>query len=126
MAETFEVNCAPHNYYSHLSTLHSLHLCNISPNIRICEIDIGRCALKDDLVTERLEFDSGCVVIPNRPGWGADLNEEVARKHVWGTWSVYRATGRVGRESKSELGHPRGGRHQLTIGSYFVLVSVFR
>ncbi|MXW54918.1 MAG: mandelate racemase/muconate lactonizing enzyme family protein [Gammaproteobacteria bacterium] len=93
MAETFEVNCAPHNYYSHLSTLHSLHLCNISPNIRICEIDIDDVPWKDDLVTEPLDFDSGCVVIPDRPGWGADLNEEIARQHVWkpgrlpGYWS---------------------------------------
>ena len=38
--DTFEINCAPHNYYSHLSTLHSLHLCAVIPNVRICEIDI--------------------------------------------------------------------------------------
>ena len=93
MAETFEVNCAPHNYYSHLSTLHSVHLCAISPNIRICEIDIDDVPWKDDLVSEPLVFDQGSVIIPERPGWGADLNEEVAREHVWergqlpGYWS---------------------------------------
>ena len=93
MAETFEINCAPHNYYSHLSTLHSLHLCAVIPNVRICEIDIDDVPWKDDLVTESLEFDQGRVAIPGRPGWGADLNEEVAREHVWargrppGYWS---------------------------------------
>ena len=83
MAETFEVNCAPHNYYSHLSTLHSAHLCAVIPNVRICEIDIDDVPWKDDLITEKLEIDQGDVLIPDRPGWGADLNEEVARAHVW-------------------------------------------
>ena len=83
MAETFEINCAPHNYYSHLSTLHSMHLCAVIPNVRICEIDIDDVPWKDDLITEKMEFDQGDVLIPDRPGWGADLNEEVARAHVW-------------------------------------------
>ena len=38
---------------------------------------------KDDLLTETLEIENGEVIIPNRPGWGGDLNEEVAREHVW-------------------------------------------
>ena len=83
MAESFEINCAPHNYYSHLSTLHSMHLCAAIPNVRICEIDIDDVPWKDDLITERMEFDSGEVLIPDRPGWGADLNEEIAKAHVW-------------------------------------------
>ena len=93
MAETFEVNCAPHNYYSHLSTLHSLHLCAITPNVRICEIDIDDVPWKDELVTHPIEFEAGMAVIPDRPGWGSDLVEEVAQAHVWepgqlpGYWS---------------------------------------
>jgi L-alanine-DL-glutamate epimerase-like enolase superfamily enzyme len=34
------LNVAPHNYYSHLSTLMSAHLCAVLPNVRIMEIDI--------------------------------------------------------------------------------------
>jgi galactonate dehydratase len=98
MAETFEINCAPHNYYSHLSTLHSMHLCASIPNVRISEIDIDDVPWKDDLITEKLEIVNGEVLIPDRPGWGADLNEEVAREHVWepgrapGFWSGATAT----------------------------------
>ena len=40
MAEAYEINIAPHNYYSHLADLHSLHLCAVLPNVRIMEIDI--------------------------------------------------------------------------------------
>ncbi|MDA1257357.1 MAG: mandelate racemase/muconate lactonizing enzyme family protein [Chloroflexi bacterium] len=83
MAETFDINVAPHNYYSHLSTLHSMHLCASVGNIRISEIDIDDVPWKDDLLTEKIEIENGEVIIPNRPGWGGDLNEEVARAHVW-------------------------------------------
>ena len=83
LAETFEVNCAPHNYYSHLSTLHSMHLCASIPNVRISEIDIDDVPWKDDLVTHPIEIVDGEALIPDRPGWGADLNEEVALEHIW-------------------------------------------
>ena len=83
MAETFDVNVAPHNYYSHLSTLHSMALCASVPNVRISEIDIDDVPWKDDLLTEKLVIENGEVVIPNRPGWGGDLNEEVAKAHPW-------------------------------------------
>ncbi len=83
MAETFDINIAPHNYYSHLSTLHSMHLCASVANVRISEIDIDDVPWKDDLLTESLEIENGDVIIPDRPGWGGDLNEEVARAHVW-------------------------------------------
>ena len=83
MAETFELNCAPHNYYSHLSTLHSLHLCAVIPNVRICEVDIDDVPWKDELVTAPPVYEAGAALIPDGPGWGADLNEEVARAHPW-------------------------------------------
>jgi L-alanine-DL-glutamate epimerase-like enolase superfamily enzyme len=83
LAETYELNVAPHNYYSHLSTLHSLHLCASVPNVRIMEIDVDDVPWKDELVDHPLAIEKGEVVLPARPGWGADLVEDVARKHVW-------------------------------------------
>jgi L-alanine-DL-glutamate epimerase-like enolase superfamily enzyme len=83
LAESYELNIAPHNYYSHLSTLHSAHLCACVPNVRIMEIDIDDVPWKDELVDRPPVIDKGELVIPTRPGWGADLNEDVARKHVW-------------------------------------------
>lgn len=83
LAETFEVVVAPHNYYSHLSTLHSMHFCASIPNVRISEIDIDDVPWKDDLVTHPVEIVNGEALIPDRPGWGADLVEEVALEHIW-------------------------------------------
>lgn len=83
LAETYQLNIAPHNYYSHLSSLMSAHLCACVPNVRIMEIDIDDVPWKDDLVKEPLEIVEGYLQIPRRPGWGADLNEEVLAEHPW-------------------------------------------
>src|SRR5882724_5604055 len=83
LAESYELNVAPHNYYSHLSTLHSAHLCACVPNVRIMEVDIDDVPWKDELVDRPPVIENGEVVIPTLPGWGANLNEDVARKHRW-------------------------------------------
>ena len=83
LAESYEINIAPHNYYSHLSTLMSAHLCACAPNVRIQEIDIDDIPWKDDLIDQTLVIENGDLYIPGRPGWGANLNETVAREHPW-------------------------------------------
>jgi len=83
LAESYELNVAPHNYYSHLATLHALHLCAVVPNVRIMEIDVDDVPWKDALVDAVPAITEGHVAIPTRPGWGADLDEAVARRHVW-------------------------------------------
>ena len=52
LAEIYQLNVAPHNYYSHLSSFFSASLCAVLPNVRIMEIDIDDVPWKDDLVTE--------------------------------------------------------------------------
>lgn len=83
LAETYEINIAPHNYYSHLSTLMSAHLCASVPNVRIMETDTDDVPWKDDLITESLVIKNGYLQIPKKPGWGADLNEKEIAKHPW-------------------------------------------
>ena len=83
LAEVFQLNIAPHNYYSHLSTFISAGLCAVLPNVRIMEIDIDDVPWKDDLVTSSPEIVDGHMAVPSGPGWGTDLNEEVAREHTW-------------------------------------------
>lgn len=84
LAESHELNVAPHNYYSHLATMHALNLCATLPNVRISEIDIDDVPWKDDLTGGPLTFHEGGVLdVPTKPGWGVDLDEDVARAHVW-------------------------------------------
>jgi galactonate dehydratase len=81
MAEAYEVNVAPHNFYGHLSTLMSAHFCAAIPNFRIMEIDIDDVPWKDDLVTYVPEIEDGALRLPPGPGWGTELNEEAIRAH---------------------------------------------
>jgi galactonate dehydratase len=81
MADAYELTVAPHNYYSHLADLHSVHLCAVLPNIRIMEIDIDDVAWKRELVTNPPTIKDGHIVLPTGPGWGADIVEDVLREH---------------------------------------------
>jgi galactonate dehydratase len=83
LAETFEVNCAPHNYYSHLATFISAQWCAAIPNARILELDVDDVPWRDELVTAVPEIAGGEIHVPGGPGWGADIVEDVLREHPW-------------------------------------------
>jgi galactonate dehydratase len=83
LAETFEVNCAPHNYYSHLATFISAQWCAAIPNVRILEVDVDDVPWREELTTAVPEIADGRLAIPSGPGWGADVNEDVLREHPW-------------------------------------------
>jgi galactonate dehydratase len=83
LAETFEVNCAPHNYYSHLATFISAQWCAAIPNVRILEVDVDDVPWREELTTAVPEIGGGKLTIPTAPGWGADVNEDILRAHPW-------------------------------------------
>ena len=80
-AEAHEVNVAPHNFYGHLCTMMAAHFCAAVPNFRIMETDIDRLAWDDELVTHAPVYENGQLVLPDRPGWGTEPNEEGLRAH---------------------------------------------
>jgi L-alanine-DL-glutamate epimerase-like enolase superfamily enzyme len=81
MADTYEVNVAPHNFYGWLATCMSAHFVAAVPNVRIMEIDPDVVPWYDDLVTTRPRIDNGHLVIPSGPGWGTEINEEAVKAH---------------------------------------------
>ena len=83
LAETFEVSCAPHNYYSHLATFIAAQWCAAIPNARILEFDVDDVPWRDELVTARPEIAGGELRVPAGPGWGVELDEAVLRDHPW-------------------------------------------
>lgn len=83
LAEAYQLNVAPHNYYSHLASFIGASLCGVLPNVRIMEIDIDDVPWKDELVTVAPEIVDGHMTIPSAPGWGTQLNEEIAKEHLW-------------------------------------------
>jgi galactonate dehydratase len=83
LAETFEVNCAPHNYYSHLATFISAQWCAAIPNVRILEVDVDDVPWREELTTRVPEVAAGKLTIPSGPGWGVEVNEDVLAEHPW-------------------------------------------
>jgi len=83
LAETFEVNCAPHNYYSHLATFIAAQWCAAIPNARILELDVDDVPWRDELVTAVPEISDGELRVPAGPGWGVEVREDVLLAHPW-------------------------------------------
>jgi galactonate dehydratase len=80
-AEAYEVNVAPHNFYGHLCTMMNAHFSAAVPHLRIMETDIDRLAWDHELFTHVPEIVDGFLVMPDRPGWGTEPNEEGIRAH---------------------------------------------
>jgi galactonate dehydratase len=81
MADAYEVNVAPHNFYSHLATMMSAHLCAVAPNLRIMEFDTDQPPWMNDLVTVTPEIRDGYLYLPSGAGWGTEVNEDAIRAH---------------------------------------------
>ena len=81
MADAYEVNVAPHNFYGHLATMMNAHFCALVPNFRIMEIDPDRVPWYDDLVTVKPRIENGFLHLPDGPGWGTEVDEAAVRAH---------------------------------------------
>lgn len=83
LAEAYQFNVAPHNYYSHLSTFISASLCAVLPNVRIQEIDVDDVPWREEMVTVQPDIQDGHLTIPTGPGWGTTLIEDILQEHPW-------------------------------------------
>jgi L-alanine-DL-glutamate epimerase-like enolase superfamily enzyme len=81
MADAYEINVAPHNFYGHLATMMNAHWSAVVPNLRIMEYDVDMVPWQDDLVTVVPEIEDGHLRLPTGPGWGTEVNEEAVRAH---------------------------------------------
>jgi galactonate dehydratase len=81
MAEAYEVNVAPHNYYGHLCSAVSAHFCAVVPNFRVMEIDIDSVSWRDELFINPPVIENGELILPTGPGWGVEVNEAAVRAH---------------------------------------------
>jgi len=81
LAETYEINVAPHNFYGPLATMMSAHFCAVVPNLRIMETDPDVVPWHDDLVTVKPAIKDGHITLPTGPGWGTEIDEATVRSH---------------------------------------------
>ncbi len=81
MADTYEINVAPHNFYGHLATMMNASFCAVVPNLRIMEIDLDKVPWYDELFTVQPRIEDGHLLLPEGPGWGTEVNEDAVRAH---------------------------------------------
>lgn len=79
LADAYEVNVAPHNFYGDLASIMSAHFCAAIPNFRIMELEVDDVPWKSEFVTVPPVVENGQFVVPTGPGWGTDVNEEAVR-----------------------------------------------
>ncbi len=79
MADVYETNVAPHNFYGHLCSAISAHFSATVPNFRIMEIDIDSAPWRDEFYDSAPVIENGELVLPMKPGWGIEVNEKAVR-----------------------------------------------
>lgn len=77
MAETYYVAFQPHNSNGPVSTFASMHLDACTPNFIIQEFFYPYLEMYNELVTEPIEYEDGYLKVPDRPGLGTNIREDV-------------------------------------------------
>ena len=89
---------APHNPMGPLATAINVHFAASTPNFLILEYTPDDTSPRKDLLKEPLMVKQGYIPVPDKPGFGVELNEE-AFKHYpakrWRRGFDYRAGGSV-------------------------------
>ena len=81
MAETYYVTVAPHNSNGPISTIASLHLDACIPNCFRQEIFVSFLPLMNEVLTEPIVIEDGYAALPQGPGWGTEIREDVIAAH---------------------------------------------
>ena len=80
MAEAYYVTLAPHNSNGPISTIASLHLDMAINNCHMQELFLNSLDYYQEVLTNPLIIHDGYGAPPDGPGWGADLDDVVARQ----------------------------------------------
>ena len=87
MAEAQYIMVAPHNPMSPLATAINVHFAASTPNFYILEYAAPDSGARKNVLKEPLMVNKdGYVDIPNKPGWGMELNEEAFKSMPPAPW----------------------------------------
>jgi galactonate dehydratase len=96
MAEAHYVVVAPHNPMGPLATMVNVHFAASTPNFLILEYHPDDESPRKDFIKDPILVKNGYLEIPNKPGWGYEVNEEAFRSHPpkpWHRGFAFRADG---------------------------------
>jgi L-alanine-DL-glutamate epimerase-like enolase superfamily enzyme len=57
----------------------SAHFCAAIPNFRIMELRADEAPWTRDFLTHPSTLENGELLVPTRPGWGSDIDEDALR-----------------------------------------------
>jgi len=92
LAEAHMLSLAPHNPFGGLSSVATAHFGAATPNFLIMESPqtVGpraqASALRHSFLDGGIEIEDGYVKLPQGPGWGVTLNEELVEQHPYQSW----------------------------------------
>ena len=81
MAEADGVEVAPHNPSGPVSTAASVQVCAVLENFRLIEFQWGEIDWRHEVVQPPELFVKGTIAVPDRPGFGVELNDRVVKAH---------------------------------------------
>jgi galactonate dehydratase len=89
IAEAKHIALAPHNPSSHseLATMASLHVDASCPNFAIQEHPANYPAWRYDIFNERIDVQDGYALLPDRPGLGLTLKQDIADAHPYQSYT---------------------------------------
>ncbi len=70
----------PHNWHGGLTTMANLHFVAGVPNGHMCELNQTYNPLKEEIFKEPLVVKNGYMDLPNKPGFGVEIVDDVAKK----------------------------------------------
>jgi 2-dehydro-3-deoxyphosphogalactonate aldolase len=83
MAETYYAQIAPHLYCGPLVGAANIQIAAASPNFLILESIEQWGGFHAEILTSPIRMEAGYVIVPDAPGLGVELNEDVARQHPY-------------------------------------------
>ena len=82
VAETDGVTVAPHNPSGPVSTAASVQVCAVLKNFRLLELQWGEVEWRQDVLNPPERFVNGAIRVPDSPGFGVELNDQIVRAHL--------------------------------------------
>jgi len=83
LAESYYAHIAPHLYCGPIVGAANIQVSATCPNFLILESIRKWDGFYADILTQPIFWEDGHVIVPDRPGLGVELNEELARAHPW-------------------------------------------
>ena len=81
LAESYGILVSPHNYSSGVLLGATMQLMASMPNAHLLEIDTSENAIYQELLIEPLQIKNGFAKVPQFPGLGVKLDDEVLKKY---------------------------------------------